>query len=186
MALLYLIRHGHASSTWEPGDWDPGLSELGRAQAEGRAEKLAGIGVIPPALLSSPLRRARETAAALERRWNVVAPVEPRVSEIRADGVPPEQRRDWLRNILQLRWSELGEPGSSLDRWRNDVLQALLERTRDTVVFSHSVAINVAVGFAWRDDRVTCFRPANCSLTIVESDGRGLRVLELGEEDEGL
>lgn len=185
MPLLYLIRHGHASSTWEPGDWDPGLSEAGRAQAEARAEKLAGLGSngVPLALLSSPLRRARETAAALERRWNTTAPVEPRISEIQAFGVAPERRRDWLRRILQLRWSELAEPGSPLDRWRSDVLQALLGIAQDTIVFSHSVAINVAVGFARGDDRVTCFRPANCSMTVVETDRRGMRVVELGEEE---
>jgi broad specificity phosphatase PhoE len=184
MPLLYLIRHGHASSTWEPGDWDPGLSELGREQAEARAEQLAGKE--PLSLLSSPLRRARETAAALERRWKTAAAVEPRVGEIQAFGVAPERRREWLKSILQLSWSELGSPGSPLDRWRNDVLQALLGITQDTVVFSHSVAINVAVGFALGDDRVTCFLPANCSCTVVEMrDGR-IRVVELGNEDAGI
>jgi broad specificity phosphatase PhoE len=186
MPLLYLIRHGQASSTWEPGDWDPGLSEVGRAQAEVRAEQLAAIHISPLALLSSPLRRARETAAALERRWKSVATIEPRVGEIQAFGVAPERRREWLRSILQLRWSELAAPRSPLDLWRNDVLQALLAITQDTVVFSHSVAINVAVGFALGDDRVTCFLPANCSMTMVESDGKGMRVAELGEEGEGL
>jgi broad specificity phosphatase PhoE len=186
MPLLYLIRHGQASSTWEPGDWDPGLSEVGRAQAEVRAEQMAGIHHVPLALLSSPLRRARETAAALERRWKSVATIEPRVGEIQAFGVAPERRREWLRSILQLRWSELAAPGSPLDRWRNDVLQALLAITQDTVVFSHSVAINVAVGFALGDDRVTCFLPANCSCTVVEVAGGMLRVVELGSEDAGI
>jgi broad specificity phosphatase PhoE len=185
MALLYLTRHGHASSTWEPGDWDPGLSELGRAQAEARAEQLAGTMLAPLALLSSPLRRARETAAALERKWKTVAPIEPRIGEIQAFGVAPERRREWLKSILRLHWSELAAPGSPLDRWRSDVLQSLLAITQDTVVFSHSVAINVAVGFALGDDRVTCFLPANCSLTMVETDGRTLSVLELGEQGEG-
>jgi len=188
MSLLYLIRHGQASSTWEPGDLDPGLSEVGRAQAEARAEQMAGVRLhsAPLALLSSPLRRARETAAALERRWRSVTTIEPRVGEIQAFGVAPERRREWLRSILPLRWSELAAPGSPLDRWRNDVLQALLAITQDTVVFSHSVAINVAVGFALGDDRVTCFLPANCSMTMVESDGKGMRVVELGEAGEGL
>ena len=181
MALLYLIRHGHASSTWEPGDWDPGLSELGRAQAEARAELLARQQ--PLALVSSPLRRARETAAPLERRWKTVAAVEPRVSEIRADGVVPEKRRDWLRGIMQHSWSEIAPPESSLHRWRDDVLQALLGIAQDTVVFTHSVAINVAVGFALRNDRVTCFRPANGACTLVETELGLIRVLELGEEE---
>ena len=180
MTRLYLVRHGNASTTWEPGDWDPGLTELGRAQAEARAEQLANLNLVPLAILSSPLRRTRETAAALERKWKTVAAVDPRVSEIRADGIAPEKRRDWLRLILQRRWGELGLP---LDRWRNDVREALLGIAQDTVVFTHSVAINVAVGFALGDDRVTCFRPANCSCSLLEVEGGQLRVVELGEED---
>jgi broad specificity phosphatase PhoE len=156
---------------------------LGRAQAGARAEQLNGINLAPLSLLSSPLRRARETAAALERRWKTVATIEPRVGEIQAFGVAPERRREWLKSILRLRWSELGAPGSPLDRWRSDVLQALLGIAQDTVVFTHSVAINVAVGFALGDDRVTCFLPANCSCTVVEARGETLRIVELGSED---
>jgi broad specificity phosphatase PhoE len=180
MARLYLVRHGNASTTWEPGDWDPGLSELGRAQAEARAEQLAHLDQGPLPLLTSPLRRTRETAAALERRWRIAATVEPRVGEVQPVGVPPEQRRDWLRTFLERRWPEL-DP--RLERWRNDALRALLEITQDTVVFTHFVAINVAVGSALGDDRVTCFRPANCSCTLLELQDGQLHVLELGAED---
>lgn len=179
MARIYLVRHGNASSTWEPGDFDPGLSPLGCAQAEARAEQLAAKG--PLVLLSSPLRRARETAAALERRWKTVAQVDSRVGEISADGVAPEKRREWLKGILERRWSELGQP---LERWRNDVLEALLGLTQDTVVFSHFVAINVAVGHALGDDRVACFHPANCSCSLLEAQGKQFHVLELGIEEE--
>lgn len=179
MARLYLVRHGSASTTWEPSDFDPGLSELGRAQAEARAEKLADRG--PLALLSSPLRRARETAAALERRWKTVASVEPRIGEIQPPGIAPDYRREWLKDVLQRRWSEL-EP---LERWRSDVLQALSGITRDTVVFSHFVAINVAVGHALGDDRVAIFNPANCSCSLLEVQGNRFRILELGLEQEG-
>jgi broad specificity phosphatase PhoE len=179
MASLYLIRHGNASTTWEPGDDDPGLSELGRVQAEARAEQLAGKG--PLTLLSSPLRRARETAAALERRWKTVAAVDPRIGEIQAAGIAPEHRREWLKTIMQRRWRELGEP---LERWRNDVLQAFMGITLDTVVFSHFVAINVAVGHALGDDRVASFRPANCSCSILDIQGKHFRIVELGAEQE--
>jgi broad specificity phosphatase PhoE len=55
--------------------------------------------------------------------------------------------------------------------------------TEDTVVFTHSVAINVAVGFALGDDRVTCFRPANCSCSLLELQDRQFRIVELGSED---
>jgi broad specificity phosphatase PhoE len=180
MANLYLVRHGDASTTWDPSNFDPGLSELGRAQAEARAEQLADKG--PLALLSSPLRRARDTAATLERRWKTVATVDARIGEIQAPGIAPEHRREWLKAVLQRRWCELGEP---FERWRRDVSQALLEITQDTVVFTHFVAINVAVGHALGSDSITNFRPANCSCTLLEVQGKHFRIVELGQEQEG-
>ena len=87
------------------------------------------------------MQRARETTATLEHRWNAVALVDARFGEIQSPGVPPEQRKDWLRDFLLRRWSELGQPH---DRWRSNVLQAVLGIREDTIVFSHSVAINVA------------------------------------------
>src|SRR5262249_20300777 len=124
----------------------------------------------------------RETAAALERRWKTVATVDPRIGEIQTPGVAPEHRKEWLKGVLQRRWCELGEP---LESWRSDVLQALLGITQDTVVFSHFVAINVAVGHALGNDRVTSFRPANCSCSLLEVQGGRFRILELGAEQEG-
>ena len=48
---------------------DPGLDALGHSQAEAVAQKLASLGPLP--ILSSPLRRTRETAAPLAKLWNV-------------------------------------------------------------------------------------------------------------------
>jgi broad specificity phosphatase PhoE len=78
----------------------------------------------------------------------------------------------------------LGGHARILRSWRDQVLQTLLEIQRDTVVVSHFVAINVAVGHALGDDRVTCFQPDNCSCTILDSDGNALRLMELGAEGE--
>ncbi|HZD26542.1 MAG TPA: histidine phosphatase family protein, partial [Alphaproteobacteria bacterium] len=60
----------------------------------------------------------------------------------------------------------------------------LLAVPEDTVVVSHFVAINVAVGHALGDDRVVQFRPDNGSITVLESDGARLSVVELGAEAE--
>ena len=54
----------------------------------------------------------------------------------------------------------------------------------DTVVVTHYIAINAAVGFATGDDRVVNFRPDNCSCTVLESDGVMLSVVELGRQAE--
>ncbi|HBM88422.1 MAG TPA: histidine phosphatase family protein, partial [Rhodobiaceae bacterium] len=54
----------------------------------------------------------------------------------------------------------------------------------DTVIFSHFIAINAAVGHALDDPRVICFRPDNCSVTVFETQGDKLSVLEQGNEAE--
>jgi broad specificity phosphatase PhoE len=180
MARIYLIRHGKAATTWDDRDPDPGLDDVGRAQAAARAAEFAGREPLP--LVTSPLRRTRETAASLERQWNTIARVDPRVGEIPSPSGAGAQRTEWLKRVLEHRWSGLGQP---LQRWRNQVLEALLEITRDTVVVSHFVAINVAVGCALGDDRVTCFRPDNCSCTVLDIQRNRLQLVELGAEGAG-
>ena len=57
--MFYVVQHGEKERL--PGD--PGLTELGRGQAERTALWLSRAGVT--AVFSSPLRRARETAGAI-------------------------------------------------------------------------------------------------------------------------
>jgi broad specificity phosphatase PhoE len=158
---LYLVRHGQAAGTWD-GDLDPGLSDEGRSQAE------ALIGTVPGPLpiVVSPLRRARETALPLERHFGVPARVEPRVGEIATpDGIGLADRGSWLRDLMGLRWPDLC---IDLQAWRQGVLDALSELTRDSVVVTHYIAINVAVGATTGDDRVVATSPANASITLIE------------------
>jgi len=65
---ILLVRHGDAYEGLDGSldgfmDSDPGLSPSGREQARRLAERLGRLGV--DAVYSSPLRRARETAAAI-------------------------------------------------------------------------------------------------------------------------
>jgi phosphohistidine phosphatase len=62
---VYLVRHAEAA----PGEPDDlrRLTSAGRAAARELATRLADEGVRPDAVLSSPLLRARETAAELAR-----------------------------------------------------------------------------------------------------------------------
>lgn len=180
MAQIYLVRHGKATTTWDDRDPDPGLNEAGRAQAEARAAALVGKGPLP--LITSPLRRTRETAAALARQWNTSARIDPRVGEIPAPANSATHRTQWLQDVLQRRWVDLDQP---LALWRAQVLEAILGIQRDTVIVSHFVAINVAVGHALGDDRVTCFQPENCSCTILDLQGSKLQIVEFGMEGAG-
>jgi broad specificity phosphatase PhoE len=176
MSRIYLVRHGRAAADWG-SHLDPALDEVGRAQAAAMARDLASNG--PLALVTSPLRRTRETAAALERRWQTRARIEPRVGEVPSPVEDLAARAEWLRGVMPGRWHELGE---ALQRWRAAVIEALCAIEEDTVVISHYIAINAAVGSALRDERVTCFRPDHCSRTVLDVvDGR-LVLVALGAE----
>jgi len=180
MATLFLVRHGRAAAGFD-GHHDPGLDDLGRAQAASTATVLAPLG--PLAIYSSPLARARETAIPLAERWGIEPVIEHRVTEIPSPTDDLAERAVWLRNAMQGRWRALP---ADLQRWRHTLIERLLAIDEDSVVFCHYIAINVAVGAALSDDRLVCFRPDNGSITrLANNDGR-LRVIELGRESESL
>ena len=161
MSRLYLVRHAQAAGSWD-GDLDPGLDDIGWAQAEGLIERLPGS--LP--VLVSPLRRARETALPLERRFGTTARVESRVGEIATpDGIGLAERGTWLRDLMDRRWPDLGP---ELRLWRQGVLDALAELSAETIVVTHYIAINVAVGASCGDDRVVNTSPANTSVTVID------------------
>ncbi|MEU2760737.1 bifunctional RNase H/acid phosphatase [Streptomyces sp. NPDC007027] len=71
-ATLLLLRHGETALTPEKrfsgsGGTDPELSAVGRGQAERAAEHFAALGTVQE-IVSSPLRRCRETAAVVAAR----------------------------------------------------------------------------------------------------------------------
>lgn len=179
VALLYLIRHGQAAGGWTE-DPDPGLAEEGHAQARAMAAAIGPKG--PFGLVASPLRRTRLTAAALESTWGIPARVDPRVGEIPSPDGPEGElanRGAWLARVMSTTWDDPGlAPG--LTDWRRGVIEALGEVGEDTVVVSHFVVINAAVGAATGDQRVMVFRPGYCSVTVLDNDGGGLRLVELG------
>jgi broad specificity phosphatase PhoE len=176
MARLYLVRHGKAAAGWD-ADADPGLDEVGQAQAEAIAERLAPLGPLP--LVSSPLRRTRETAAALARRWDATPRIEPRIAEIPSPVEDLVARGAWLAAVMQQRWPALD---ARLHAWRAELLAALAACTEDTVLVTHFIAINVAVGAAQGDDRVIGFRPDNCSCSVVDVAGGALTLVQKGDE----
>jgi broad specificity phosphatase PhoE len=178
MAKLYLIRHGEAAAGWAD-DLDPGLSALGCEQAAKVAERFASL---PPLqMLSSPMRRTRETAAPLMAVWKLEPTIEPGVSEIPSPTEDLDERTKWLRAMMPGNW---GGQDPSIQAWRANVVRALTDLPQDTVVFTHFIAINAAVGAATGSDKVTVFRPDNCSVTVLRSVADELQLLELGAEGE--
>ncbi len=173
MALIYFVRHGKAAAGFSDAA-DPGLNEVGHAQAAAVAPRLIAAAA---ELISSPLRRARETAAPVEQHLRQQARIVPAVAEIPSPTDDLAARGAWLRAAMQGHWSDLPP---ELQTWRQGVVDALLALQRDSIVFSHFIAINAAVSHAQGDQRVVCFSPENCSVTVLDNTGGGLKLIELG------
>lgn len=182
MTRLFLIRHGEPEAAWGGAVDDPGLSEAGRAQATVAAGALSTLG--PLAVVSSPMRRCRETATPFEAIAGANALVEPRVSEVVAPAGVTD-RRAWLREnfpwdpgVARRRWRDV-DP--ALRVWRDSVVRCALGLKRDTAVFSHFIAINALASVAMQSDETIVCIPGYASITeFVVRDGE-LALVRLGE-----
>jgi len=176
---IYLVRHGQAAANWNE-DLDPGLDESGTIQALAAGQLISELFCREPCLVvSSPLRRARETAMPLAQTWQQEVVIEPRMAEVPSLGLALDERGPWLVSVMADRWPNVS---AELNHWRHEVRRYLLSLSCNAVIFSHFVAINAAVGWAKGHDAVTCCRPANGSITVLESDGDALRLLSLGQQ----
>jgi broad specificity phosphatase PhoE len=180
MARLYFIRHGEAAAGFGE-DHDPGLSDLGRKQSAEAADRILDIlGEDDPLqVISSPLQRCQETSTPLCQIWGRHPRIEPGVSEIPSPTKDLSARSEWLRGLMSGTW-DAGDASSR--EWRDYVVETVQKMTKDTVVFSHFVAINVIAGHAMGDDRVICFKPDNCSITTVDVADGEIKIVELGGE----
>jgi broad specificity phosphatase PhoE len=167
MTRLLLVRHARPASGFDAAR-DPGLDTVGREQADALVTRLGNEQL---RLVTSPLRRARETAAPLARHWGCPAEVSAAFGEIPTPDGSPAQRAEWLRVLLTRRWTDV-DP--SLVAWRTALLEALAAVPTDSVVVSHFVAINTVIGCATGDDRLVSCSPGHASVTEVHLDPGGV------------
>jgi len=183
MPRLYLIRHGKPATTWGDADPDPGLDEVGRSQADAARDWLIGLPTAerPKRVVSSPLRRCRETAAPTAGALGVDVEIDPIVGEIPTPrALETAERGGWLTQAFQGTWSEI-KGDLDYEEWRRDIVGSLRARG-DTAVFSHYVAINAVVSHLLAEDRVLAFRPDHASITVLETDGTDLTLVAKGRE----
>jgi len=90
-APLYLVRH--ALADWTLDAMDPPLSPAGREQARLLAARCTPLPVAR--VVTSPLLRARQTAAAIAEACGCALQVEPRLGELG----PGESRRDFEHRL---------------------------------------------------------------------------------------
>ena len=178
MPTILLVRHGQAAAGFG-SHRDPGLDDVGRAQAEAVAEELAARFEAPVPIYSSPLKRAQETAAPLARRWGSEVILEPRVAEIPSPTEDLRERARWLRGVMTGKWTDLPE---ELIRWREEMIDCVLGFETDAVVFCHFIAINVVVGATTGTPELIVFRPDNVSVTEVRTDSSKVKLSDIGKE----
>jgi len=183
MSRLYLIRHGKPASAWGEADADPGLDDAGAEQAGAARDLLLSLPVAerPTRVVSSPLRRCRETAQPTADALGVALEIDPRVGEIPTPAsVAHADRPAWLRNAFAGSWGAI-EGDLDYDAWRRGVAAALAARG-DAAVFSHYVAINAVISVLEGHDHVMSFRPDHASITTLETDGQTLTLVGKGRE----
>jgi broad specificity phosphatase PhoE len=185
MTILYLVRHAKPAATWGVAI-DPGLDDLGRNQAQQAADGFQKSTQSLP-IYTSPLKRCRETAEPLAMLWSTRATILPQVAEIPSPPLSMADKQKWLHDGMQGTWTQLqasapADGSPDFLTWRTQLLQTLSAINHDSVIFTHYIAINVAVGAAQGHDRVLSFRPGHASITKLEVAQGRIAILELGKE----
>ena len=178
MMDIYLVRHGEAAASWGQSP-DPGLSELGHEQARNAAHALRPLlAGAEPALISSPLARALETAAPLAAELGLSVQVNEAFRKF-----TPRCRWQNARPGCGSLCSSAGiEQPDSLHAWRDGPRRELLALQAPAVIFTHFLVINAVVGQIQGDEATLCCWPDNGSITHLRSTGNGLELVALGEQ----
>jgi 2,3-bisphosphoglycerate-dependent phosphoglycerate mutase len=190
---LLLIRHAEPvriAPGSSPAPADPGLTPRGRLQAMRLATWLEHEPI--DAVLSSPLRRARETAQLVGDGLDVDVEIVDDLMEYDAEAdyyIPVEEMREtrdhhW-RAMIEGRWEELG--GEPPDRFRARIVpcvDAVIERFAGGRVAAvcHGGVINVYLAALLGLERHLWFEPGYTSISRVAAARTGERsVVTLNE-----
>jgi broad specificity phosphatase PhoE len=170
---LIIVRHGapHENHPSEPGD--PPLAMEGRQQASRLAERLANERV--DRIVSSPQRRARETAQPLSDRLGLPIEILDGLAEVDR-GTDRYRSPDTIRREQPERWQEfLASPiayfGLNEENFRSVVLDAFASLITPDVgtvaVFSHGTPIKVILQHALRLENRARLSIGHCSVTRI-------------------
>lgn len=168
---------------------DPQLSQRGHEQAARLVDVLALEDV--DALYTSPSRRARETAAPLERALGMTALIDDGLAEFDSKDtsyVPVEE----LKAAGDPRYTALVhgdiyshdvDPAAFRARVVEAVERVVAQHPGGkAVLFSHAGAINAAAGHVLSQEKTIWFPPAYCSITRIGAARDGRRgIISLNE-----
>ena len=176
-ANVFLVRHGEATANWGQ-DSDPGLSQRGFEQSEAVSSIFSERFRAPLKIISSPLLRARQTAAPLARYFDTTIEIDPGYQEI----ISPHglaTRQAWLKRFMGETWEF--QPQELLI-WRMMCLQSLRNMKPRTIIYTHFMVINTIVGWLIGSQDTVTFRPDNCSVTELKLEEDRLTLVKLGSE----
>jgi len=171
---MILIRHGQSEfnvhygrTRQDPGIRDPALTALGRAQAQAAAGALGALGL--RRLVTSPYRRALETAEIIAEALGLPVTIDPVIGERVAFSCdigsgPDELARRWptwsFDHLAEQWWPAHEEPETGLrarcERFR-DLTDALADRDHVAIV-SHWGFIRALTGLAVQNATAVRFR----------------------------
>lgn len=175
---IWLVRHGEASATWSEHA-DPGLSDLGSAQAVSASQWLSQHIPSDVELVSSPKCRAQETAQPLATLLNASVRVDSAFNEIAAP-VPLSQRQAWLQAYMGQTWSEQSD---EVLAWREGIIAALNTIDVPTVIFSHFLVINTVVAHIRNaPETLQCWPDNGSCHQFGKAPTGALILIELGRE----
>jgi probable phosphoglycerate mutase len=190
VTTLVLVRHGATALTAEKrfsgglASRNPGLTDEGRAQVREVSEWLAPLGAAVDVVVTSPVRRTRESAEILAERLGVGLVEEPGFAEMEFgtwDGLTfaevreqrPEEIEAWLGSLDVA--PSGGESFREVGHRVLDGLARVLERYagRTVVVVSHVTPIKVLIAHAVDAPLTSLFRMelSTASVSVVSFFG---------------
>jgi serine/threonine-protein phosphatase PGAM5 len=173
---LYLIRHGAyvADRNADP-DLGPGLTALGIAQARLIAGRLSGAGIKFDSMTSSPLQRARDTAAVMHETLSSVPVAQ---SPLLRECMPP------VFESVEAEAAERAACAKQLDQAFAEFFKPAGNANRNDILVAHGNVIRYMVMKALQVDSRAWLRMtiAHASLTVIQvhSDG-SIKVLAVGD-----
>lgn len=181
---LLIIRHALPQRVEVVGRAaDPPLSETGVRQAEALAAWLAPEGI--DAIYTSPMNRARETAAPIGEVTGLDVVVEDGVSEYDKDSeayVPIEELKAegdprWTEMLAGGYFSEEGIDPAEFQAGVVDAMERIItdNASRTAAVVCHGGVMNAYVGHVLGLEQYMVFEPAYTGITRIRASSRGHR-----------
>ena len=197
---LFLIRHARADlgsrefrTSPRGRQWNPPLSEEGRAQAEALAARLSLMD-LPAAVYASPFRRCVQTIEPFGERSGIEPVLDEEVGEVFVgewEGLSFEEivsgdeelARRFREFEAMFSMAPGGESGEELRRRVLPAVEAIIGRhpQGDLIVVTHGGVINSYIGHVLGIEEDMFFLPENASINTVLLEGSSRRIRFLND-----